>query len=423
MGRLHLWLGLASGLIVLIVSITGCLYVFQAEISEAYYHDKMFVTPAGTPRLPMSVLIQSAQRALGPDKPIESIVSSTAPDRAVEFLTYKGNDSALTYFGAITYFDFVYVNPYTGAVTGTVDYKHNFFNVVKFIHWSLLLNTKYGQPIVGYATLIFVIMLITGLILWWPKKWTKAIRQRNFKIKWKAGFKRVNYDLHNVPGFYALLPALLIALTGMGFAFNWFQGFVYAVAAGTTTPPPSVVVKSTVPAVDSTVMLHKTGSDSAVAGHLAAANAAETAKIEPIDAAIAESWRLTPGAKRLIIAPAEGKEGTIWVGGYRTKENYYGNDVMQYDQYTGKLLHRRLNGEKNAGEKLVESNYDIHVGAILGLPGKILAFLASLICASLPVTGFMIWWGRRHNKKPGRAVKSAQAEKVAKPLAKANVTA
>jgi len=45
--------------------------------------------------------------------------------------------------------------------------------------------------------------------------------------------------------------------------------------------------------------------------------------------------------------------------------------------------------------KFNRMNYDIHVGAILGLPGKILAFFASLIAASLPVTGFYIWWGRR----------------------------
>jgi len=46
----------------------------------------------------------------------------------------------------------------------------------------------------------------------------------------------------------------------------------------------------------------------------------------------------------------------------------------------------------------VAANYDIHVGAILGLPTKIIAFIVSLICASLPVTGFMIWWGRRKKK-------------------------
>jgi uncharacterized iron-regulated membrane protein len=55
--------------------------------------------------------------------------------------------------------------------------------------------------------------------------------------------------------------------------------------------------------------------------------------------------------------------------------------------------------DKNFGEKTVGANYDIHVGSILGLPTKIIAFIVSLICASLPVTGFMIWWGRRKRKR------------------------
>jgi uncharacterized iron-regulated membrane protein len=81
-----------------------------------------------------------------------------------------------------------------------------------------------------------------------------------------------------------------------------------------------------------------------------------------------------------------------------------------------------LNGEKNRGEHLVESNYDIHVGAILGLPGKILAFLASLICASLPVTGFMIWWGRRHNKRPAKTSAAATAAAQSSAAKKATLT-
>jgi len=51
-------------------------------------------------------------------------------------------------------------------------------------------------------------------------------------------------------------------------------------------------------------------------------------------------------------------------------------------------------------DKIVRMNYDIHVGAVLGLPGKFLAFFASLVAASMPVTGFCIWWGRRKKKKP-----------------------
>lgn len=79
---------------------------------------------------------------------------------------------------------------------------------------------------------------------------------------------------------------------------------------------------------------------------------------------------------------------------------YYNSDFYHYDQYTGQELkadgaYARKFSKANVADKLVRMNYDMHTGAVLGLPGKILAFLASLIAASLPVTGFLIWRGRR----------------------------
>jgi uncharacterized iron-regulated membrane protein len=375
-GQIHLWLGLASGLVVLIVSITGCLFVFQKEISERLYKDKYFIeAPASGQTLPLSILQQKAQTVLGASRPVADITTYRQPDRSWEFIAYQMNDTALTYFGAVGYFQSVFINPYTGAVTGTRDYKYDFFSIVKYVHWSLLLNTDYGQPIVGWSTLIFVLLLITGIVLWWPKRWTKAYKNRSFKIKWKASFKRVNYDLHNVPGFYSLFPALIIALTGMVFAFKWFSGFVYVAASGTTTPPPQVNVKSIRPAKDS---LDRLGSMD-----------------NPLDKAFELAKQQLPRAARFGLSLSTGPEGTIYVFGYKDGETYYGSDALQFDQYTGKLLHRRNNSEKNRGERLVEMNYDIHVGAIGGLTGKIIAFIASLVCASLPVTGFLIWWGKK----------------------------
>jgi uncharacterized iron-regulated membrane protein len=394
-GQLHLWLGLASGLVVLIVSITGCLFVFQQEISEALHRDWFYVKPPATaglatstsvvlpPTLPLNTLREKAQAALGPQYPIASITTWRQPDRSWEFMTYKENDSALTYFGALVWYRSVYLNPYTGAITGARDYKYDFFSVVKNIHWSLLLNTPYGQPIVGWSTLVFVIGLITGLVLWWPKKWTKAWRDRSFKIKWKASFKRVNYDLHNVPGFYSLLPSLVLGLTGMVFSFKWFTALVYVAAAGTTTPPPQVVKKS------DTMLV---------------------AAADPLEKALRTAIYQLPEAPRFAVSPAAGREGVVYVYAYKGRETYYGYDVLQFDQYSGNLLFHRRNAEKNAGERLVEMNYDIHVGAIGGLTGKIIAFIVSLICASLPVTGFLVWWGKR--KKAPAARKPALSRAV-----------
>jgi uncharacterized iron-regulated membrane protein len=379
-GQLHLWLGLASGLVVLIVSLTGCLFVFQREISEALHKEWFFTEAPGVgATLPMGVLLGKAATVLGPDRPIANIIAHSQADRTWEFMAYKENDSAVSYFGEIEYFQSVYLNPYTGAVTGVRDYKTDFFSIVKYIHWSLLLSTRYGQPIVGWSTLVFVVLLVTGLVLWWPRRWTKALRDRSFRIKWKASFKRVNYDLHNVPGFYSLLPALVIALTGLVFSFRWIGGFFYFVAAGTTAQPQVVASRS-----DTT--------------EAAARPVAAEARPDPLERALREAKLRLPSASRYMVSPAVGREGVVYLYAYRGKEVYYDYDVLQFDQYSGVLLHHRPDREKNAGERLVGMNYDIHVGAIAGLTGKIIAFIASLVCASLPVTGFLIWWGKKYKK-------------------------
>jgi uncharacterized iron-regulated membrane protein len=86
---------------------------------------------------------------------------------------------------------------------------------------------------------------------------------------------------------------------------------------------------------------------------------------------------------------------------YLDKDLFYNADNLYFDQYTAKQIPVSYWGkyaDANAGEKATRMNYDIHIGAIAGLPGRILMFFAALITASLPVTGFYIWWGKKKKK-------------------------
>lgn len=107
------------------------------------------------------------------------------------------------------------MNPYTGEILNVKTFSRgespDFFRWILNGHRALWLPYDIGRPIVGIAVLIFVVILISGIVLWWPTKWIKSIIDKSFKIKWDASFKRVNYDLHNVLGFtvafsYSLLP-------------------------------------------------------------------------------------------------------------------------------------------------------------------------------------------------------------------------
>ena len=371
-GKIHLWLGLASAIIVFIVSITGCIYVFSKEITDARRHDAIHVEQIGKHTVPISELWETVQQELGTEKKIgwANIYNST--DKSWVFYSYKGNPDATTYFGAIDYYTSVYVDPYSGKIKAIYDEKYDFFNIIKMLHWSLLLNTSIGQPIVGWSTFVFVILLITGLVLWWPKSFRSAKNLFGFKWKKSTPGHRKIYDLHNVLGFYSLLFALIIALTGMVWSFKWFQAAVYVAAAGTTTPPDRSQEKS-VPA--------------------------NPDEINPMDKAFKITSENYADAAGFRIVPAADSLAPLNVYVQQKEGLYYMTHELQFDQYSGKLLKERKHSDKNAGEKLITANYDIHVGAIWGIPGKIIAFLVSLISASLPVTGFMVWWNKKKQRR------------------------
>jgi uncharacterized iron-regulated membrane protein len=377
--KIHLWLGLASGIVVLVVSVTGCLYVFSQEISD-WRRKSSIYTEQKSSTVQLAHLYKQVQAVMGPEKQISWVNVYNDPEKNWVFYTYKANPEALTYFGMIEYYESVFVDPYTGEIKDIYDEKNDFFNLVKMLHWSLLFNTSVGQPIVGWSTLIFVILLITGLVLWWPERLKGS--KNSFRIHWEKPvrlYKKL-YDLHNVLGFYCLLFALVIALTGMVWAFRWFEAAVYVAASGTTVPPDRSVMQST---------------------------PGRYAVTDPADLAMKQSRERYPDAYGFQLSLPADSTGVISIYVQQREGRYDVSHELQYDQYSGKLLKERKHSDKNAGEKLITANYDIHVGAIGGIPGKILAFLVSLICASLPVTGFLMWLNR-HRKPKRRLVVSSE---------------
>jgi len=358
---MHRWLGFITGLVVLIVSITGCIFCFQDEIQDAVHsyrkvevQNKHFIAP--------SILKQTALK--GHPGATAAYIYYYGKDRPAAVLVSHPKDGITD----------VFMNPYTGVITHTESPQSNFFIIVEYIHLYLLLPPKIGRLVVGISVIIFVAIMITGIILWWPKR--KSDRKRSFSIKWKGRWRRVNYDLHNVLGFYATSIAIILAITGLSIAFDWMHKGLYATANfGKTYAAEKLVVKS----------------DSLL----------KTLPINQpvVDRAFITAQRKSPQAQMFLIYADDAVAGTVKITAYAKALHYYQSDVYTFDKYSGKLLKMLPHTKKSPGMKLNNMNYDIHVGQILGLTGKIIAFLASLVCASLPVTGFIIWWGKRKKSK------------------------
>lgn len=395
-GKIHLWLGLASGLVVFIVSVTGCIYVFEEELKTFFYADReVIVIPDHAVKKSLSALLVIAQKELGEGHPVQNIEISTAPDHTYIFRPAQiRNDKAYTHFGEIVYNRKLYLNPYTGDVVKNENTTYEFFTVVLRLHRNLLLNRSIGTMVVGISVILFVTLLITGIVLWWPKN-KKGIKQRvSFAWKKTTRWKRKNYDLHAVPGFYSMFIVLIIALTGLVWSFDWFDNTVQWIANGGAK---TAKVK---PLASDTTMIHSTAPIDRIYSVLAASN---------------------QNALSFTINVPKKPKDVISISVRNNIHTRYNTVRYQFDQYSGKLLKTSLFEDKNNGEKLRAMNYDIHTGSVLGLPGKILAFLAALVSASLPVTGFFIWYGRTKKDTSDKKVAIAKSTHT-KPAVQRNYT-
>ncbi len=367
---LHLWLGLASGVVVFIVSVTGCFYAFQQEIKDALEPWRFVdVQPGGF--VPPGRLLDTAAKYMPTQQPSGLTYSNETGAAAVGYFGMENGKQT---------FSVVFMNPYTGGFIRKQQTigggEFDFFRFIIDGHRALWLPYAIGRPIVGIATLVFLALLVTGMVMWWPRKWNKGTRDKSFKITWKASFKRVNYDLHNVLGFYSLLLAFALAVTGLVWSFTWFDRALYYVTSGGEGKPEHHHPHSDVSQKDRRWEHASSPLDSAW-----------MATMEQVDRV--GGIYLTP------ILHDDDDSYEILV--YHDYGSYYDQSAYFYDRYTLEPL--EMDGHTFRGAKFADQlamlNYDIHVGAVWGLPGKVLAFLVSLICASLPITGFLVWWNKR----------------------------
>lgn len=381
-GKLHLWFGLSIGLIIFIVSITGTLFVFKDEVEnftrkEVIYHNEQNI--AQKQILPIRVLEKMVDNQLKEKYKIHWVNVPIDKKMSYQFWWYEHNTAAWNYFDEFPIYKSAYVNPYTGKVLKVYDEKMGFFQIVKSIHWSFLLKQDWGKYVVGIPVIIFVIMLISGIILWWPKN--KAARKQRFSFKWKniKSWKRKNYDLHNVLGFYASIFALIFSITGLFYAFLIVQMMIYFVFSGGSTVYPDFSHITTKAPIE---LRNETTLDKV---------------IHTVQAKYPDSYGFAIDLGHPHMDDHEHPNFSVFVK--HLSYSYHKNSSLIFDENSGELLHTYNHEDKNFGEKTVAANYDIHVGSILGLPTKIIAFIVSLICASLPVTGFLVWWGRRKKTK------------------------
>ena len=372
--KLHLWLGLLSGIVVFTVCITGCLYAFKDEINNLRQPYK-FIEAQEVPMMQPHKLIAIAEERTG------------IPAASIGAITYGEKTDAvkLDYFSKDGSSE-VYVNPYSGEIIKVVTKKPGEFDFFRFVltgHRTLWLPRSVGKPIIGFGVLFFVVTLITGVAIWLPKKWNKKTAKNSLTIKLKGPWHRLNWKLHTVLGAYAFIVLLACSLTGLVWSFGWFSKSLYYVTSGGEELKPYRMPQSDTTRVDLALSF-------------------------PLDSLYQHLTKAEPAATSYYYAMPRNEKGVIRVSVVHKRGSYYRTDNLFFDQYTlqplqGQGPYAGRYTEASAADKLRRMNLEIHDGRILGLPGRIIVFIGSLVGASLPVTGFIIWFRKQRNKKRKRA--------------------
>ena len=439
--ELHLWLGLVSGLILFIVCLSGTLYVFRNEARQLAAPEFFNVATVQEKRLSADEIVAKVEAAR-PGKKVGSLTIPESPTRTVAVVLNdapskgergqgagkgqgqgqgkrqgprdgsgrgqgrgegqglrdgsgidkaphnagqgagRGNGKGGQGGGGKRRGETVYVDPYTGAIVGEgatpVD---EFFGSVMRLHRFLWLPTEIGRPIVGVATLIYVVLTLTGLLLWLPRTAAAWRRKSTWKtalnVRVRRGGWPLVFDLHNALGFYTLVPALILALTGLCWSFGWYRDAVGAVLGEAPFKAKSEKPESLTP---------PDGSP-------------RPATLEEL---IAKHNKLDPGAGdvTILIPQDESTATTIQKGrvdGFfalavknKTQWDRLDASVVSVERY-GKTVEVERFADKPFGAKIASSIRALHLGEITGLSSKIFFFVVCLIATSFPATGVALW--------------------------------
>lgn len=199
--QIHLWCGLVLGLFLAFQAVTGTFVAFRHAGNHWLHRDEMIVTPQAASFIPMSQVIASFRERF-PNIP-ENVTSIMYPQAADQtfFLRVWDNAPSPNFYASM--------NPYTGEITGYGSKYQYPFELMFRLHEQLSMGTP-GINLVHAGGFLMMLMSLTGLYLWWPRRESLA---QAVTVKTRP-LKRALYDLHRVVGAAAFALLLVVSTSG-----------------------------------------------------------------------------------------------------------------------------------------------------------------------------------------------------------------
>ncbi len=348
----HRWLALIVGIFIIAIALTGAVVVFEGPVARNAV-DK--VVPAGA-RLSLDSLAVIAS-ALAHAGPVALISGGDSPDAPYAFGVGKPPK-------------IVEINPYSGTVIPPRGGPTRGETFVRAAHrWhTRLTGGKMGEAIVILATYSACILALTGLVPWW--------RDKIWRVKLSASWKRANFDLHHALGFVATPAILVMTLTGI-----WMAG------EGTITPMVERL-NHTLPLPPPQPAAHAPSAASVSFDSIA-----HLAHASIPDATVSNMQFQPSGLVRVQMKEPEDHTPA-------------GRSYVYIDRYNGTVLRTLDTRTAELGTRLKNLQRSLHTGDVFGVPTQVIWLVSVLVLASQGLTGVLMWWNGRKARRLAAARRS-----------------
>jgi len=348
--QLHLWIGIGAAIPMLLVGGSGALLVFENQIDRALNRQLSRVVPGGN-----ALSLTELKTALEKQYPGHRVLSFELSDTP---------DTALASYLAPVHGDGfeVAVDQYTGKALGVWD-DRRFARKLHQFHTHLLAG-QVGSALVGWSSVVLLLLSISGVILWW--------RGKVLGVDFQTSGPKFQYDLHSTIGIVSLLFLLAFAWTGVVIHWGDQARRLASAVSHTEARPPDP------------------------------RPAEPAAGAQPLDPgrllALAEA--AVPGARATVVNLAEDASSPVLVV-MKFPEDHTpaGRTRVFLDAYSGKVLSLTNSREAPAAVSYVTRiNRELHTGDIGGWPVRIVAAIFSFCLPLLAITGPLLWWQRQQRR-------------------------
>ena len=387
--KIHLWLSVPFGLIITLVCFSGAMLVFENEVNEWFRRDLYYVETVKESPLPMDKLLEKVATTLPDSVSVTGVSISSDPGRAYQVSLSKPRRASL------------YVDQYTGEVKGKSERSGFFMFMFRMHRWLLdSMNPGnegifWGKMIVGVSTLLLVFVLISGIVIWWPR--TRKALKNSLKITATKGWRRFWYDLHVAGGMYALIFLLAMALTGLTWSFPWYRTAFYKVFGVEVQQRAAQghEQKSDAQKRDTKLAAHrekKREGNEVRKGERSRRPENNHSDMYSVTSQFVYWQEIYDKLRR---QNPEYKQISISSGTASVSFNRFGNqrasDRYSFNTDNGEFTETSLYQHQDKSGKIRGWIYSVHVGNWGGMFTRILTFIAALLGAALPLTGYYLW--------------------------------